>query len=143
MNREQAKIIGAMTDEQLEAIEKKCWIKNRQFIVAFGEGRTVMHACIAGERLSFKDATKLYSIAAPKITFNGVEIDAPIEDVNCGLSDVWTPSVKDKNSCVLAPEKWRAASATACYAIKERRAWATEEACQLYCDTHNKMMGIK
>jgi len=73
MNREQAKIIGAMTDEQFEAIEKTQWIKNREFIVAFGEGKDIIFCGGVHFAPNFLDPHSRYSIAEPSQTINGIE----------------------------------------------------------------------
>jgi|GEM_PF-4494769 len=73
MNREQAKIIGELSDDILEAIEKPEWIKNREFIVAFGEGKDIIFCGIVHLVPSFLDHHAHYSIAEQTQTINGIE----------------------------------------------------------------------
>jgi len=142
MNREQAKIIGAMTDEQLKAVDLRHYIYLRDIIVAFGEGKRIQFNSggwqdFTTKEIDFSYEPALYRIVTPKITFNGVEIDAPIDLTkhHRGREKVWHP----RNSMEGLEPLGCHRSSLMDYSL----AWKTEEACQLYCDTHNKMMGIE
>lgn len=74
------------------------------------------------------------------IVFNGVEIDAPIKDAKEMPKLVWTLGVCPDRR-ILEPKPVSRAAATHGNKVVAI-VWATEEACQLYCDQHNKMMGV-
>lgn len=144
MDREQAKLIGQMSDEQLKAVGKKCWIENRAFIVAFGNGGHV--EVKVGDQWFriytpvFDSSNKRYRIASPKIVFNGVEMDAPIKDKDAN------PDVKYYGA-VFDGEAWHhryQSYGAICSLENVTPVWFERlEACLTYCDTHNKMMGVE
>jgi hypothetical protein len=149
MNREQAKIIGQMSDGQLEAVGCAVYVKHKEAIIAFGNGAHLEYKlsgdnvwmCCKNPQFRYDND---YRIVTPKITFNGVEIDAPIKDAY-SIADggtVWALGFCSA-TCKLEPKPIGRSQAV--YVLKGTMAgicWKTYEACQLYCDTHNKMMGV-
>ena len=146
MNREQAKLIGAADDELLETLGYPEYIDQREFVVAFGRGENIEVKKSNGEwkrAISITDTMTFfggneYRIATPKITFNGVEIDAPIREKPFDSTPVWTQITVNG---LLEPRRLMGRAVEG-YHVKAGCVFATREACQLYCDTHNKMMGI-
>lgn len=145
MNREQAKIIGQMSERQLSVIsavsgkDYKRWAKE---IRAFGDGQIIESRPVGGvwcatEFLSI-DGDFEYRIATPKITFNGVEIDAPIKDYESAPDYVWLAASTLEGHIPVHVER----SSPPLPNFSAGRVFATKEACELYCDQHNKMMGI-
>lgn len=149
MNREQAKIIGHMSDETLSTLDRQDLIEKRDILGAIAEGIKVEFICPVTSDVKPVDkclsyTRRCYRITTPKITFNGVEIDAPIKDAYSIADEgvVWALGFCSA-TCKLEPKPIGRNQAV--YVLKGTMAgicWETYEACQLYCDTHNKMMGV-
>jgi len=148
MKREQAKIIGGMSDEQMEMVSNVMGFCRGHIdeIIAYGKGAVIEFKMPYHARWTSSEeeeprflSNALCRIATPKITFNGVEIDAPIRDYDSAPEWIYITVVDDDGMEVRSINKAHTNGKTH---IAARKAWATAKACQLYRDTHNKMMGI-
>lgn len=143
MNREQAKVIGAMTDEQVKAVGGlvgRDYVRDKELIASYGNGEDIEFCNhkrgeawqVGGHNYFGLDAR--LRIVTPKIVFNGVEIDAPIDLTKNHNPKEMVWAVRNSRQGFEPLECFR--SSLMDYSL----AWVTKEACQLYCDTHNKMM---
>jgi len=144
MNREDAKLIGQMSDEQLKAVGRRQYIIHRLSIISFGDGDVVESGeCSHGpwfkDENPFFEGHRFYRIATPKIVFNGVEMDAPIKAKDAN------PDVKYYGA-LFDGEAWHhryQSYGAICSLENVTPVWFERlEACLTYCDTHNKMMGV-
>jgi len=72
MNREQAKIVLEMTDEQLIAVHRECFIKNKELIKAYVEGKKILFEYVKKDFLHFTSNKKYYLIEKLTKTINGI-----------------------------------------------------------------------
>jgi len=73
MNREQAKIIGELSDDALNVVNKLHFIKNRKFIQAFGRGEQVLYYSREQDAFDFDGHPDFYLIKKSTQLINGIE----------------------------------------------------------------------